>query len=51
LIRESLKKRFPDIKIIPFTEFPSGVAGIDVDNIGDIVAAKGCDVVIGGNAA
>ena len=51
LIRESLKKRFPDIKIIPFTEFPSGVAGIDADNIGDIVAAKGCDAVIGGNAA
>ena len=51
LISESLKKRFPDIKIIPFTEFPSGVGGIDADNIGDIVAAKGCDAVIGGNAA
>jgi hypothetical protein len=51
LISESLKKRFPDIKIIPFTEFPSGVAGIDADNIGDVVAVKGCDAVIGGNAA
>jgi hypothetical protein len=51
LIRQSLKKRFPDIKLIPYTEFPSGVSGIDVDNIGDIVAAKSCDAVIGGNAA
>ncbi len=51
LIRESLKKRYPDIKIIPYTEFPSGVGNIDVDNIGDIVAARGCDAVIGGNAA
>lgn len=50
LIRQLLKKRFSNIKIIPYTEFPSGVKGIDVDNIGDIVAASGCDAVIGGNA-
>ena len=50
MIRQLLEKRFPDIKVIPYTEFPSGVKGIDVDNIGDIVAASGCDAVIGGNA-
>jgi hypothetical protein len=51
LIRQQLQERYPDIKIIPYTEFPSGVSGIDVDNIGDIAAAKGCNAVIGGNAA
>jgi hypothetical protein len=50
MIRQLLEKRFPDIKIIPYTEFPSGVKGIDVDNIGDIVSARGCNAVIGGNA-
>jgi hypothetical protein len=50
LIRQLLNERYPDVKIIPYTEFPSGVNGIDVDNIGDIVKARGCDAVIGGNA-
>ena len=51
LIRQMLKERFPDIKIVPYTEFPVGVREIDIDDIGDLVAAKGCDAVIGGNAA
>ena len=51
LIRQMLKERFPDIKIVPYTEFPTGVRGIDVEEIGDMIAAKGCDAVIGGNSA
>ena len=51
LIRQLLSERFPDIRIIPYTEFPSGVQEIDVDDIGNIVNTKGCDAVIGGNAA
>ncbi len=51
LIRQMLKERFPDIKIVPYTEFPVGIRDIDIDNIGDLVAAKGCDAVIGGNSA
>jgi hypothetical protein len=51
-IRDLLQKRFPDIKFVPYTELPSGVDNIqDNENIGDIVAAKGCDAVIGGPAA
>lgn len=49
-VRELLQKRFPDLKIIPLTEFPSGVHYVDVDNIGDLVKAKGCDAAIVGNA-
>ncbi len=51
LIRELLQKRFPDAKIVPFTEFPMGTLEIDVENIGEVVKEKGCDCVILGNAA
>jgi hypothetical protein len=46
-LQELLQKQFPNIKIIPFTEFPKG----DVDIKGVIAAIKksGCDAVIGGN--
>ena len=49
-VRELLKERFPDLKVIPLTEFPSGSRYIDVDNIGDLVKEKGCDAAIVGNA-
>ena len=48
-IRESLKKRFPDLKIIPYSEFPIGQ--IDIEDIGDKIKEKGCHAVIVGNAA
>jgi hypothetical protein len=52
LIRDLLKKRFPRIKFVPYTEFPSGVDHIqDNEGLGDLVATKGCDAVIGGSAA
>jgi len=47
-----LKKRFPDIKFVPYTDLPSGLDNIqDNEEIGDIVAAEGCDAVIGCSAA
>ncbi len=50
LIRELLKKQFPTIKIIPYTEFPMGTTSMDVDNITNLIKAKGCQAVITGNA-
>ena len=51
LIRDLLKKRYPDIKFVPYTEFPSGVDGIsDNEDLGELVLAKGCDAVIGASA-
>ena len=50
LIREQLQKRFPDVRIIPFTEFPQGSRNIDADSIGELVKAKGADAAIVGNA-
>ena len=49
VIRELLQKRFPDARIIPYTEFPVGE--IDVEGIGEAVKDRGCDCVIVGNAA
>lgn len=52
LIRDLLKKRFPDINFVPYTDLPSGLDHIqDNEKIGDIVAAEGCDAVIGCSAA
>ena len=50
-IRELLKERFPDAKIIPYTEFPEGMHNIDDDGIGELIKQKGGDCVITGNAA
>jgi hypothetical protein len=51
LIRELLKQRYPDIKIVPYTEFPSGSDGLmDNEELGELVLAKGCDAVIGASA-
>lgn len=52
LIRELLKQRFPDIKFVPYTEFPSGSDRIiDNEDLAGLVKAKGCDAVIGSGAA
>jgi hypothetical protein len=48
-IRELLLERFPDLKIIPYTELPIG--NFDIEDIGDRVKKLGCDGVIVGNAA
>lgn len=51
-IRELLKKRFPDLKIIPHSEFPDKPGSADTDGgVGKIAKEKKCDGVIVGNAA
>jgi hypothetical protein len=50
LIRELLKRQFPTIKFIPYTEFPSGIMGIDSEEAADLVVKKGCHAAIIGNA-
>ena len=49
-IRELLQKRFPDIKIVPYTEFP-GIYGVEADVLAKVLKEKGCDGAIVGNAA
>jgi hypothetical protein len=50
-IRDALQKRFPDLNIIPFTEFPIGSEQIDKESVIDRLLQKGCEAVIVGNAA
>ena len=58
IIRELLSKKFPDIEIVPYTEFPH-TAGSDnparqrelAREIALLVKEKGCDAVISGNGA
>ena len=49
LIRKLLQKQF-SYTSVPYTEFPVGNHGIDIDEIGEIVKKKGCQAVIGGNS-
>lgn len=50
LIRELLQKRYPDARIVPYTEFPEGTNEIQDESITDLVRKKGCQAVITGNA-
>ena len=55
-IREMLQKRFPEVKIVPYSEFPAGNRQvpypywIPTDKIGEVLKERGCDAVILGNA-
>ena len=49
-IREMLKQRFPDINIVPYTEFPN-IYGIKEDDLVERLENAGADAVIVGNAA
>lgn len=49
-LRESLQQRYPDAKLIPFTEFPFGTEKIDQESTADMVVQRGCQAVITGNA-
>ena len=52
LIRKLLQERFPDCRIIPFTEFVAGNQALEsASAIGDEVVRKGGQAVILGNAA
>lgn len=51
-IRELLEKRFPNIKIIPFSQFPDKPGSADTGGgIGKIGKEKGCQGFVVGNAA
>jgi ABC-type amino acid transport substrate-binding protein len=56
IYRELLKERFPDVKIIPYTDIPyaslKGTPSYQREVLGDIINAlreKGADAVITGN--
>lgn len=52
VIRQLLKEKFPDAKIIPYNEVISGKREIEsAEQIGDMILAKGGQAVIAGNAA
>ena len=52
LIRELFKKRYPDIKVIPYTEFPVFSPAGNIDEIAkslkEPLLRNGCDAVISG---
>ncbi len=50
LIRRLLQKRFPDAKVVTYTEFPVGSFEIDTEATVKLVKEKRCQAVIVGNA-
>lgn len=58
LLRGLLKQRYPSLKIIPYTEFPSNYGGetlseqrASAQKIAALAKEKGCDALISGNGA
>ena len=58
VIRELLTNKFPDVEIVPYTEFPHTPASDNpvrqrelAREIALLVKEKGCDAVISGNGA
>jgi hypothetical protein len=54
VIRELLQKRFPDVKIVPYTEFAVGQPKANprwgpLDKVAEILGEKECDGVLLGN--
>lgn len=49
-IRGFIKKRSPDVKIVPYTEFPN-IYGVKEDVLIEQLKDEGCDAIIVGNAA
>lgn len=50
-VRAALLGRFPDLKIIPYTEFPRGTENIDSDATIELLLKRGVQGLISGNAA
>jgi hypothetical protein len=50
-VRAGLKRRFPDLTIIPYTEFPRGTENVDSDATIDLLLKRGVQGLISGNAA
>jgi len=54
MIRSILQERYPDVKIVPYTEFAVGKPDISkrwgpLDKVAEILKEKGCDAVLLGN--
>jgi hypothetical protein len=49
VIRELLQKQFPDVNIIPYTEFEASKVTTEIPGVVAQIKEKGCNVVIGGN--
>jgi hypothetical protein len=57
VLRDLLRRRFPAVRIVPYTEFPYTERGLSTretyepffDKMGDLLRAKGCDAVLIGN--
>jgi hypothetical protein len=57
VLRELLQQRYPDVKIVPYTEFPYKERGLATretyepyfDKMGELLGSKGCDAVLVGN--
>lgn len=56
IIRELLRKRYTDVRVIPYTEFPiTDISGSTnelqrlAESVGALAREKGCDAVISGN--
>ncbi|MGA2462983.1 MAG: hypothetical protein ABSH06_01340 [Thermodesulfobacteriota bacterium] len=57
IIREMLRERYPDITVIPYTEFPlfpvislsAERKAAKLESVRKAILEKGCDVVITGN--
>jgi hypothetical protein len=50
LIEAEIKKRYPAVKFISYSEFPQGLS-ISDEAVAEAIRAKGADVCIIGNAA
>ena len=50
VIQELLQRRFPDVNVIPYTEFPR-IYGVEADVLSKWLREKGCDGAVVGNAA
>jgi hypothetical protein len=57
VIRELLRERYPDVRFVPYTEFPFKERGFSTresyeayfGKMGDLLKPKGCDAVMVGN--
>lgn len=54
VIRKLLQERFPDTKIVPYTELPVGDRfprryWVPLDQVAEVLRSKGCDAVLFGN--
>lgn len=52
IIRKLLQRKFPNVKIVPYTELPIGRTDrypVPLDKVEELLKSKGCDAVLLGN--